>query len=105
MLDTGGFHSISKHFFAAADCMRMTSRIYRYLMLSIVVAVPVSAAYGEEGPPPEIARTVDAFVGHWTLNGSDMEPGAKTPAPVKAIIDCKPAALGRGKGTRSSSSR
>jgi len=49
---------------------------------------------GTRAAPPEVRKTVDAFAGHWTLTGTDMEPGAKTPVSVRAIVDCKPAALG-----------
>jgi hypothetical protein len=45
-------------------------------------------------PPPEVKKTVDMFVGHWTLTGTDLEPNAKEPAPVTATLDCRPAALG-----------
>lgn len=53
------------------------------------------AAYAQPEPtkPPEIAKTVDEFGGHWTLKGTDSEPGA-APAALTATIDCKPAALG-----------
>ena len=45
-------------------------------------------------PPPEVKKTVDAFAGHWTLNGSATEPDAKTASPVRATMDRKSAALG-----------
>src|SRR5262245_20319149 len=65
-------------------------------VISTVLMFASLAAHAQNSPPPpqEIKRTVDAFVGHWTLTGTDVEPGAKAPAPVKATLDCKPAALG-----------
>jgi hypothetical protein len=74
--------------------MRIRFHLYRCLISSIALAGPASAVHGEEAAPPEVKKTVDAFIGHWTMSGTDMEPGARTPAPVKAIIDCRPAALG-----------
>ncbi|HEY6823462.1 MAG TPA: hypothetical protein VI195_03415 [Steroidobacteraceae bacterium] len=39
-------------------------------------------------------KTVDAFVGHWKLTGTDLEPGATAPAVVNGTMDCKSAASG-----------
>jgi hypothetical protein len=44
--------------------------------------------------PPEVKRTVDALVGHWSFKGSDAEPGAKEPLSVSMEIDCRLAVLG-----------
>lgn len=44
--------------------------------------------------PPEVKKTVDAFLGRWVLTGTDTEPGAKAPVHFEITIDCKPAALG-----------
>ena len=68
----------------------------RCVIGSILMALAAPAAFADDAPslPPEVKKTVDAFVGHWTLTGTDMEPGAKAPAPVKAVIDCKSAANG-----------
>ena len=48
----------------------------------------------ESALPPEVKRTVDAFVGHWIITGTDMEPGAKAPVKFELTLDCKVAALG-----------
>ena len=44
-------------------------------------------------PPPEIRKTVDAFVGSWSLTGTDQEPGAQL-VRFDLVIDCKRASLG-----------
>ena len=68
-----------------------------WLMLVALVA-PIGAAHGQsEGttaPAPEIKKTVDAFVGHWTLTGTDQEPGSQEPERFGLVIDCKRASLG-----------
>jgi hypothetical protein len=69
---------------------------YRCFGTLIALGVTSQIAYGQSAPqpPPEVRKTVDAFAGHWTMTGTDLEPGAKEPLPVKVTIDCKPAALG-----------
>jgi len=47
-----------------------------------------------DSAPPEVSKTTDAFSGHWTLAGTDLEPGAAAPAAVHATMDCKSVALG-----------
>jgi hypothetical protein len=68
----------------------------RHAITCAALAAASLAAHAENAPvaPPEVKRTVDAFTGHWSLTGTDLEPGAKESAPVKATLDCKPAALG-----------
>ena len=44
--------------------------------------------------PPEVARTVRAFAGHWKFTGTDLEPGAKDSDRITMTIDCAPAARG-----------
>ena len=63
--------------------------------LGILLAASPLVAYADSAAPvpPEVKETVDAFAGHWTLTGTDREPGTTTPAAVKATMDCKPAAL------------
>jgi len=58
------------------------------------VAPLLAHADGAPRSLPEVRKTVDAFAGHWTLTGTDLEPGATTPAVVNGTMDCKPAALG-----------
>jgi hypothetical protein len=48
----------------------------------------------EPATPPEIKKTVDAFVGRWVLTGTSTEAGAKAPVKFEMTLDCKRAALG-----------
>ena len=48
----------------------------------------------ESAGPPEIKKTVGAFVGHWIITGTEHEPGAKTPVKFELTLDCKRTALG-----------
>ncbi len=48
----------------------------------------------ESATPQEIKKTVDAFVGHWIITGTDTEPGAKAPVKFEMTLDCKSTALG-----------
>ena len=65
-------------------------------MICLSLAIwPLLARTEDTGrPPPEVKRTVDAFLGHWTLAGTDTEPTAKGPSKLSAVIDCQSAALG-----------
>ena len=62
----------------------------------LVLGTSPLAAQTASAPPssPELRKTVLAFVGHWTLTGTDYEPGTANPAPVQGTLDCKSAALG-----------
>lgn len=44
--------------------------------------------------PPEIKKTVDAFIGHWVITGTDAEPDAKAPVKFELTLDCQRTALG-----------
>ena len=68
----------------------------RLAMICLSLAIwPLLARTEDAGrPPPEVKRTVDAFLGHWTLAGTDTEPTAKGPSKLSAVIDCQSAALG-----------
>src|ERR1051326_7892551 len=64
---------------------------------AIVVALlplRVHAQSKASANPPEIKKTVDAFVGHWIITGTDTEPGAKAPVKFELTLDCKRTALG-----------
>ena len=52
------------------------------------------AARAADAPPPEVKKTVDALVGHWTLKGIDQEPGGVPQVVVNGTLDCKAVALG-----------
>ena len=67
----------------------------RAITCGVLLAMPLAAHADTAAPaPPEVKKTVEAFTGNWTLTGTDLEPGAQAPAPVKATLECKPAALG-----------
>jgi len=74
-------------------------------VLALAVALPLAAARAadapkapappaERKPPAEVKKTVDAFAGTWSYDGTVTMPGAK---PVKAPIEmtCKKGALGK----------
>jgi hypothetical protein len=65
-------------------------------MSLLALGLASQMAQGQNAPqaPPEVRKTVDAFAGHWAMTGTDLEPGAKEPLPVKVTVDCEPAALG-----------
>jgi hypothetical protein len=72
----------------------ISSVIARVLLLTVICHRAVLAQSPQRASPPEVKRTVDAFLGHWVLAGTDSEPGAKVPAHFDITIDCKSAALG-----------
>jgi hypothetical protein len=45
-------------------------------------------------PPSQVKRTADAFVGQWSFEGSDAEPGVKERLKVTMNIDCRLVAPG-----------
>lgn len=72
----------------------ISSVIAVILLLTVVRHRALLAQSEKQATPTEVKRTVDAFLGHWVLTGTDTEPGAKVPAHFDITIDCKPAALG-----------
>ena len=75
----------------------MQTKLAGWCWLSgLLLAVAPLLAHADVAPPspPEVSKTVGAFAGHWTLTGTDLEPGATMPAVVNGTMDCKPAALG-----------
>ena len=66
----------------------------RLLMFLLGAASLLAQAETAPPSPAEVKKTVDAFVGHWILTGTDLEPGATAPAAVNGTMDCKSAALG-----------
>ena len=63
------------------------------LMITVLPSM-VHPQSKEPATPPEIKKTVDAFVGHWIIIGTDTEPGAKAPVRFELTLDCKSTALG-----------
>ncbi len=76
--------------------MRTRLPVGGVILASIVFGALPPLVSGENAAPlpPDVKKTVAAFAGHWVLTGTNSEPGAKAPARVKAVIDCKSAALG-----------
>ncbi len=64
------------------------------LMICLGVAAATYTQSKSETPPSEVKKTVDALVGHWSLDGSDAQPGGKERLKITAEIDCRVAALG-----------
>jgi hypothetical protein len=66
------------------------------IVLFLMVMFAPSGAHPQINQPviaPEIKKTVDAFVGHWILTGTDIEPGL-VPVKFELTLDCKRTALG-----------
>jgi hypothetical protein len=63
-----------------------------FLALALLGA---ASASGAAGPPPDQARTVQAFSGRWTLDATQVLPGGES-EKAKVQVDCKPAAMGKG---------
>ncbi len=81
-----------------ADSLWVSPRLRGVRLMITVLTASISLAHAQsEGvakPPPEVKKTVDAFVGHWVLTGTDQEPGSQEPVHFKLAIDCKRASLG-----------
>ena len=78
----------------------MTHRNFRSVAIAALLLTSWIAAanvHAEEAfvPPPEVKKTVDAFVGRWSLDGTFTMPGE---GPKKATLkmDCRAAAKGKG---------
>lgn len=44
---------------------------------------------------PEIRKTVDSFLGHWTMTGTYREPNALSAVKLTSKMDCELTALGK----------
>ena len=67
-----------------------------WLMISISIGL-ICLARGGDGQSNRSAmvkKTVDAFVGHWVVTGTETEPSSQAPAHFNLVIDCEPTALG-----------
>jgi hypothetical protein len=72
----------------------MKRAILAAILMVTLLPSRVRSQSKESAAAPEIKKTVDAFVGHWIISGTDMEPGAKGPLKFELTLDCKPTALG-----------
>ena len=73
------------------------SATLRGALACVLLVALSSTAHGQSSVPaipPGVKKTVDAFLGHWILTGSSIDPGSKTPSRVTGTIDCEPAAGG-----------
>src|SRR5689334_23432323 len=76
--------------------MRTHLHVGSVILVSMALGALTTVVSGEDAAPlpPDVKKTVDTLAGHWVLTGTRSEPGAKVPASVKAVIDCKTAARG-----------
>ncbi len=63
-------------------------------LMSMTTAVYPQQTAEAPAAPPEVKKTVDALVGHWSFAGTDAEPGTAEAAKVTMAFDCVTAALG-----------
>jgi hypothetical protein len=64
------------------------------MLMVIFLSSGVHPQSKESGTPPDIKKTVNAFVGHWIITRTDTEPGANVPVKFELTLDCKRTALG-----------
>jgi hypothetical protein len=63
-------------------------------VLTLSGGVSVARAESAPPPPPELKKTVDAFVGKWVYETTVTMPGGK-PVKTKLSVDCRKTALGK----------
>ena len=70
----------------------------RFALLTALVLSTTAIAEEKAAAPapvtPEVAKTVQAFLGKWTVNGTMTAPALSAPAPTKMLVDCQLTALG-----------
>lgn len=74
--------------------MLRIQRVAAALVFGIALQPVAHAQRGESGPPAEVKRTVEAFVGRWNLAGSSSEPNSKTASHLTVTIECERTVLG-----------
>ena len=72
----------------------MNSRYVLAVVLLLSAPLALNAQSKDPVVSPEVRKTVDSFVGHWRLTGTDLEPNSKA-AQLTVGMDCEPAALSR----------
>ena len=68
-------------------------------LIALGLVALASNVFAQEKPaappaPPEVQKTVDAFLGKWTFAATLTATGMPAPAPVKLSMDCQKTALG-----------
>ena len=74
--------------------MNSRNRSILLIALLLIVQLPLHAHSKGEVVPPEVTKTVNSFLGHWTLTGTDTEPDSKGPVHLTIVLDCESVALG-----------
>jgi hypothetical protein len=64
------------------------------ILMAMSLPLAIHAQRKESPTSVDIAKTVNALVGHWIITGTDSEPGAKAPVKFELTVDCKRTALG-----------
>ncbi len=67
---------------------------FPFVALFLLAGGNGAAASPPASAPPELARTVAAFLGHWTLDATQSLPGGES-EKGKFELDCKKTALGK----------
>jgi hypothetical protein len=65
----------------------------RIVLLCVFTLTATAFAASHSEQPPELQKTVDAFLGKWTFDGKLTTPALPAPAPTKMTIDCSKTAL------------
>ena len=79
----------------AYDQNRSVWSIVRVALAAMLLLALAPVAQGQSrspAVPPEVKKTVDAMLGHWTMTGTSTDPGSETPSRVTGTMDCEPAA-------------
>jgi hypothetical protein len=65
----------------------------RLIVVSVLLALGSLAYAATKAPPPEVAKTLEAFNGKWTLETTMTPPGGK-PVKFEETINCRLGAQG-----------
>lgn len=69
-----------------------------FLILLMTLCPAIEMGYGQDrGAPeaPEVKKTVNAFLGHWTMTGTYREPNVRASVRLTSSMDCQLTALGK----------
>src|SRR5262249_1560911 len=74
----------------------MFKQLSVFVLLTLVGGLATArAAETAPPPPPELRKTVDAFVGKWVYDSTVTMPNGKA-VKTKLTVDCRKTALGKG---------